>query len=564
MYRTGKPGKAIEQDQGQSPPVYWSYMVWPIAGAGESPSGIMMLVTDATETAIFRNQAAAMNEALVLSSIRQHKLTETAEKLNKRLHLLLNALPVGVLIAEDPECRFISANPTGARMFDLPEGENNSASAFVPPHHYFYQGRELAPEEMPLQTAVFGNREVHGMEIETRLPDGRHWTGLFNATPLHDREGNATGGIAIALDITGRKRVEAALEESNRKLGATLNALPDLLFEVDRAGRIFDSHVPDPEKLHFPTRDFRGRLTQDVFPPEAAAVISAAIDEAVERGRLAREIHPLEISGEQKWFEFSIASAGDHKNPDSRFIVLARDVTERRRLEENVQQLRREQEAFLRHEVKNLFAPMQLFAEMLLQDGENLSEQQVHYLQRIEESAGRVGEFIDALKRIYDIETGKYRLRRVEYPLNIIIFKAIHDLEPLAKRSGVTIRFNAPEKDAILQLDRQFMPGVFTNLILNAIEHLAKLSDPMEKVVMVNLTEEQGRYIVRINNKGTPISPERLATFFEKFNVGPEKRQGTGLGTTYASLVTKAHGGEIRVVSNTDEGTTVTVALPAK
>ncbi|MHB9031160.1 MAG: sensor histidine kinase, partial [Candidatus Latescibacterota bacterium] len=78
----------------------------------------------------------------------------------------------------------------------------------------------------------------------------------------------------------------------------------------------------------------------------------------------------------------------------------------------------------------------------------------------------------------------------------------------------------------------------------------------------VDFRRERNRYVILINNKGAPIPPERLASFFEKFNVGPEKKGGTGLGTSYASLVTKAHGGDITASSNAEEGTTVTIALP--
>ena len=66
-------------------PVYWSYAVWAILGEDERPAGVMIQVTDATETAIFRQQAAAMNEALLVSSVRQHELAEAAESLNARL-----------------------------------------------------------------------------------------------------------------------------------------------------------------------------------------------------------------------------------------------------------------------------------------------------------------------------------------------------------------------------------------------------------------------------------------------------------------------------------------------
>jgi PAS domain S-box-containing protein len=87
VFRTGTHENLVEQEhrQTQPKPVYWSYAVWAILGADERPTGVMVQVTDSTETALFRRQAAAMNEALVLSSVRQHELVEAAESLNARL-----------------------------------------------------------------------------------------------------------------------------------------------------------------------------------------------------------------------------------------------------------------------------------------------------------------------------------------------------------------------------------------------------------------------------------------------------------------------------------------------
>jgi len=79
VYRTGKPETLVEQQHGQTPTAYWSYAVWAILGLDDHPAGVIIQVTGVTETAIFRRQAMEMNEALVLSSVRQHELTEAAE-----------------------------------------------------------------------------------------------------------------------------------------------------------------------------------------------------------------------------------------------------------------------------------------------------------------------------------------------------------------------------------------------------------------------------------------------------------------------------------------------------
>jgi PAS domain S-box-containing protein len=70
---------------GGTAPAYWTYAAWAILGADGRPMGVMVQVTDSTETAVFRRQVAAVNEALVVSSLRQHELAGAAEELNAGL-----------------------------------------------------------------------------------------------------------------------------------------------------------------------------------------------------------------------------------------------------------------------------------------------------------------------------------------------------------------------------------------------------------------------------------------------------------------------------------------------
>jgi len=85
VYRTGMPENLVEQKHRQERPTYWSYAIWAVLGPDECPAGVMIQVTDATESAVFRKQVTGMNETLLLSSIRQHELTEMANNLNARL-----------------------------------------------------------------------------------------------------------------------------------------------------------------------------------------------------------------------------------------------------------------------------------------------------------------------------------------------------------------------------------------------------------------------------------------------------------------------------------------------
>jgi len=87
VFHSGTPEILVEQEhrQAQSKHVYWSYSVWAILGDDERPAGVMIQVTEATETALFRRQSVEMNEALIVSSTEQHQLMDEARSLNSQL-----------------------------------------------------------------------------------------------------------------------------------------------------------------------------------------------------------------------------------------------------------------------------------------------------------------------------------------------------------------------------------------------------------------------------------------------------------------------------------------------
>lgn len=82
VYRTGKPESHTEDERAALHPTCWSYEVWSVVTEGDRPAGVMIQVS---ETTLFHQQATAMNEALLLSGIRQHELTEAADILNAKL-----------------------------------------------------------------------------------------------------------------------------------------------------------------------------------------------------------------------------------------------------------------------------------------------------------------------------------------------------------------------------------------------------------------------------------------------------------------------------------------------
>ncbi len=83
---SGATETLVDQEHGAARnKIYWSYTVWPILDREEHPLGVMVQITDTTEAVLLRQHSAGINEALLISNVRQHELTAVADDLNVRL-----------------------------------------------------------------------------------------------------------------------------------------------------------------------------------------------------------------------------------------------------------------------------------------------------------------------------------------------------------------------------------------------------------------------------------------------------------------------------------------------
>ena len=187
------------------------------------------------------------------------------------------------------------------------------------------------------RAVIDSKRPKLNIEEPQTTPDGDTIWLSTSKTPLLDENNRIIGILGSYEDITARKKAEEALYHSEARLRATLDAIPDLLFEIGLDGMHYNFHSVRTDLLLRPQTDLIGKRVTDVMPPEAATLVMAALQQANITGHASGIMIALDFQNEKKWFELSISRKKIHSTEENRFIVVARDVSERKQREEDLQ-----------------------------------------------------------------------------------------------------------------------------------------------------------------------------------------------------------------------------------
>lgn len=164
---------------------------------------------------------------------------------------------------------------------------------------------------------------------------------FFNKAVFVDENGEPAGLIGAVLDITERKQAEQKLKEALEFAEGIIAAIPDILFEIDSDGRYLQIWTKNPELLAQHRESLLGKTISEVLPQDQAAIAMQALREADAKGVAYGWYLRIDLpDGEVRWFEHSVAKRPGSAPTAGTFLVLSRDVTERKRTEDAVNAMR--------------------------------------------------------------------------------------------------------------------------------------------------------------------------------------------------------------------------------
>ena len=177
-------------------------------------------------------------------------------------------------------------------------------------------------------------------EYRIQHADGRWiWVESRGRVVQRDAQGQALLTLGTMVDISARKAAERKAAELAEERAATLQAIPDLLFELDADGVYIQVMATQESLLAAPRDSLYGRRVDEVMPPAAAATVRASLARAEREGSAYGYEIMLPLAEGERWFELSVARKRGADGVSPHFIVLSRDVTDRKLTEGRLRQL---------------------------------------------------------------------------------------------------------------------------------------------------------------------------------------------------------------------------------
>jgi len=405
--------------------------------------------------------------------------------------------------------------------------------------------------------------------------DGSRFPAIVSVTALRDAQGEIIGYLLIGTDNTARKQVEAErmlldqrVRDQQFYTRSLIESNIDALITTDPRGIITDVNK-QMEALTGCTRDeligapFKGYFTD---PERADAGIKRVLGESKVTDY---ELTARARDGKETVVSYNATTFHDRDRKLQGVFAAARDITERKRYEQSLQQANRAKSVFLAnmsHEIRTPMNAILGFSQLMLRD-KDLTPQQFQYLGTINRSGEHLLALINDILEMSKIEAGRTTLNPSTFDLSVLL----KDLEMMfrVRTNEKKLSFSVEIIGVVPQYivtDINKLRQVFINLLGNAVKFTEQGGIAMR--VRAERDDVKGPSLrVDIEDTGPGISPDeqdKLFRYFEQTKTGREAGIGTGLGLAISREFVRLMGGAITVNSQVGKGSTFTILLPLK
>ena len=393
---------------------------------------------------------------------------------------------------------------------------------------------------------------------------------------IHGLEGGADGYLTDVLEplelvatvkaLLRARKAEEAAQISTKQWQVTFDAINDGVVLLDRDGRAVQVNSAMEGMLGKSWNDLSGQEIHDLL-----SIPPVPEDSPFLRMLDSGQREAVDLTLGDRWIRVTVDPIRDADGDINGGLCIASDITDRRRLEEELRRRaeelaaadRRKDEflAMLAHELRNPLAPISnaLEAIRLARSNAAATEEALNIARR---QIGHMARLLDDLLDVSRFTRGKVHLRKVPVDLTTILRQAVETSRPLIEKSGHEFLTSFPAETVWLDGDPTRLAQIVANLLNNA----AKYTDRGGRIALV-ADREGDEAVVRVRDNGIGLSAEMLPRVFDLFAQADRSldrsQGGLGIGLTLVRSLVQLHDGNVSVESRgPGQGSEFIVRLP--
>jgi PAS domain S-box-containing protein len=413
-------------------------------------------------------------------------------------------------------------------------------------------------------------------ELSYIRKDGSRFPAVVSVTALRDAQDTIIGYLLIGTDNTARKQIEEERKKLDQRLRdqqfytrSLIESNIDAIMTTDPRGIITDANK-QMEVLTGCTRDeligapFKKYFTD---PKKAETAITLVLTQKTVTNY---ELTARARDGKETVVSYNATTFYDRDRTLQGVFAAARDVTERKRLDQVLQEKNVELEnarsvaekanlaksdflSSMSHELRTPLTAILGFAQLMESDSLPPTPAQKESIAQILQAGWHLLKLIDEILDLAKVESRQVPLSQEPVSLAEVMLECQGMIEPQAQQRGIRVTFSQFHTPYFIQADRTRVKQILINLLSNAIKY-----NKVGGTVVVDCTASTSKRIrISVKDTGAGLAPDKLTQLFQAFNrLGQEAggEEGTGIGLVVAKRLVELMGGVIGVESTVGVG----------
>ncbi|MDX9885756.1 PAS domain S-box protein [Thauera sp.] len=513
-----------------------------------------------------------------------HDITDRkqAEALSRRWERFFQLSNLGIAIHDASDNTIIDVNHTYASQ----HGYGIEEMRHMPVQEVYAAAER---DELPARLAQADRLGNISFETIHLRKDGSLVPMVIGVTALQDDNGQTVARFVFALDIGARK----AAEEELRKLSRAVEESPESIVITNTRAEIEYVNQAFVNKTGYSRAEALGQNPRVLQSGHTSPETYRSLWSTVTSGRSwSGEFFNRRKDGTEYIEHVTITPIHDESGAATHYVAVKQDITEERRMEEELLRYREHLEGLvasrttelqravdaanvanrakseflttMSHEIRT---PMNGVIGLLdVLEHSASSVEQTHLIEIMRESATTLLRLIDDILDFSKIEEGNLELDIGPVPVHAFIAGITDIMQPVAERKAVKLSIRIEDDvPAVVSADALRLQQILLNLVSNAVKFSSGLERPGRVEIRASIAGE-GLIRFMVTDNGIGMAPEVLGKIFQPFSQAESSTTrrfgGTGLGLSISSRLVQMLKGKIEVRSLPGRGTRFVVTLP--